>query len=199
MYDNKYSQIVLPKDDWLIQRDKLADLTIRILAINSKDVVLEIGCDNGFVQQKIAAVAGKVTGIDINPGALKEHYGGEAIVMDARKLIFPSLSFDKIYSLHTIEHIKDLQSVFREVDRVLKPGGFALFVYPWELFRGMAHARGAWKICRNPFLGYRFHLHRLTPKKVIEFAFGTSLRHIKSGLIFMRTPQWITLFEKPAK
>ena len=196
MYDHKYSKLVLPKDDWLIQRDKLADLTIKTLVIDINDIVLDVGCDNGFVQQKVATAARKVIGIDINPDALREHYGGEAMVMDATKLVFPSSSFDKIYSLHTIEHIKDLQSVFREVDRVLKPGGLAFFVYPWELFRGMAHARGAWKIYRNPFLGYRFHVHRLTPKKVLRFASGTNLRHIKSSLVFMRTPHWTPFCEK---
>ena len=117
-------------------------------------------------------------------------------VMDATVMEFASETFDKVYSSHTIEHIRDLSRFFREVDRVLKPGGLALFIYPWELWRGVAHARGAWKMYRNPFLGYRFHVHRLNPRKVRRFAAGTRLQHIRSGLVFMRTPQWTTLLQK---
>jgi ubiquinone/menaquinone biosynthesis C-methylase UbiE len=158
--------------------------------------VLDIGCDDGFMQQKVAAVAKEVVGIDVNPSAVEANHAGKAFVMDATAMSFPSASFDKIFSAHTIEHIKNLRAVFREVDRVLKPGGLVFFIYPWELFRGMAHARGAWKMYHNPFLGYRFHVHRLNPKKVVQFAAETKLQHLRSEMVFMRTPQWTTLFEK---
>lgn len=196
IYDKKYSQVSLSENDWLIARGKLAELVVKELTISSNDHVLDIGCDDGYMQRQVAQRAKEVVGIDINTDALVSVDGIKMLVMDATKMSFESSSFDKVYSSHTIEHIKDLESVFKEVDRVLKPEGSALFIYPWELWRGMAHARGAWKILHNPFLGYKFHMHRLNPKKVVEFSHDTSLVHVKSELVFMRMPQWVSLFRK---
>lgn len=208
-YDKRYSTVSLPDNDWLIQRSRLASLIIRELDITAQDSVLDIGCDDGAMQRAVAERAREVVGIDVNRAAVEEaskypegHLyplgckSVRALVMDATAMDFAPETFDKVYSSHTIEHIRDLSSVFREVDRVLKPGGLVFFIYPWELWRGMAHARGAWKVCGNPFLGYKFHVHRLNPKKIIRFASGTRLRHLRSSLVFMRTPQWTTLFEK---
>lgn len=196
IYDKKYSKLYLEQNDFLIKIEKQADLIIKELAITRNDTVLDIGCGNGFIQQRVTRFAKEVIGIDINPSAIEANPSMKACLMDATRLEFEKSRFDKIYSSHTIEHIRDLSSVFREVDRVLKPGGLAFFIYPWELWRGMAHARGAWKMLHNPFLGYKFHVHRLNPKKVIKFTQGTGLTHVKSKLVFMRTPQWTTLFEK---
>ena len=196
IYNKKYSELYLKKDDFLIQPGKQADLIIKELAVTKNDTLLDVGCGNGFIGRRVARFAKEVTGIDINEDAISRASGFKTLVMDASKMSFESSSFDKVYSSHTIEHIKDLDSVFKEIDRVLKPGGLAFFIYPWELFRGMAHARGAWNLCRNPFLGYCFHLRRLNPKKVIKFAAPTNLHHKKSSLVFMRTPQWATLFRK---
>lgn len=196
IYDKKYSELYLKEDDLLIQPGKQADLIIKELTVTKNDTLLDVGCGNGFIGRRVARFAKEVTGIDVNEDAIKSANGFKTLVMDAGKMSFESSSFDKVYSSHTIEHINDLGSVFKEIDRVLKPGGLAFFIYPWELFRGMAHARGAWKLCHNPFLGYRFHLRRLNPKQVIKFAGPTNLRHKKSFLAFMRTPQWATLFQK---
>lgn len=57
---------------------------------------------------------------------------GRCVVGDARCLPFPSGRFGSVVSVYNLEHIPDLQSVFREVHRVLEPGGQFLIALPCE-------------------------------------------------------------------
>jgi SAM-dependent methyltransferase len=48
---------------------------------------------------------------------------GKVMQMDAAKMTFPDASFDLVYSFNVFEHIHDPAAVFKEIRRVLKPGG----------------------------------------------------------------------------
>jgi SAM-dependent methyltransferase len=48
---------------------------------------------------------------------------GRVMQMDAAKMSFPDASFDLVYSFNVLEHIPDPRAVFKEIRRVLKPGG----------------------------------------------------------------------------
>jgi ubiquinone/menaquinone biosynthesis C-methylase UbiE len=58
--------------------------------------------------------------------------------MDATGLAFPEAYFDAAYSLNVFEHINDLEGAYRELRRVLKPGGLLyLDSSPiWTSYRG---------------------------------------------------------------
>lgn len=59
--------------------------------------------------------------------------------MDMRKLDFPDETFDFVWSVSAVEHVKtgdELVTVFREVERVLKPGGHAFISSEWNMVRG---------------------------------------------------------------
>ena len=45
---------------------------------------------------------------------------------------FARSSFDKVFSISTIEHIGDDQSTFKEIYRVLRPGGTLVFSVPLD-------------------------------------------------------------------
>jgi SAM-dependent methyltransferase len=53
---------------------------------------------------------------------------------DARRLPYPAETFDRVFSISTIEHIPaDGDTVaMREIARVLVPGGLAAFTVPWR-------------------------------------------------------------------
>jgi SAM-dependent methyltransferase len=57
---------------------------------------------------------------------------GRAAGADARQLPYRDGAFDNAISIYNLEHINDLQSVFREVRRVLRPGGQFLIALPCE-------------------------------------------------------------------
>ncbi len=48
------------------------------------------------------------------------------------QLDFPSGSFDRIVSIHVLEHLPDLPRALNEIKRILKPKGFCDFVLPCE-------------------------------------------------------------------
>jgi SAM-dependent methyltransferase len=64
----------------------------------------------------------------------RDHHRYRMEVQDARALSYPASTFDRVFSISTIEHIpKDGDSVgIREIARVLKPGGTACLTVPWS-------------------------------------------------------------------
>lgn len=75
-----------------------------------------------------------MTGIDISDVAIKrarQNYGefADFHVMDAHKMEFESNTFDLIVGRAILHHL-DWEIAIREIKRVLKPGGVALFMEP---------------------------------------------------------------------
>jgi SAM-dependent methyltransferase len=104
--------------------------------------------------------------------------------------------FDKAYSLHTVEHLPDLRKFFIEMARVLRPGGMAIIVYPWEPFRGFQALVAAVRQYKNPFMARQIHLHRLTPKAVAKITESTPLSHVESKLVLALGIQYLTVLSK---
>jgi ubiquinone/menaquinone biosynthesis C-methylase UbiE len=61
---------------------------------------------------------------------------GHFMQADMRSLPFPEASFDFVYTMGTIEHVREYELAIREVCRVLKPAGTALIGVPhkWDPF-----------------------------------------------------------------
>jgi SAM-dependent methyltransferase len=97
--------------------------------------VLDYGCLHGAAfPEFFAAGAASVTGIDISEKGIAEAkatYGDKAtcLVMDAHKLDFPDASFDFVVGRSILHHL-DFPVAIREISRVLRPGGTALFEEP---------------------------------------------------------------------
>lgn len=105
--------------------------------------VLDLGCGVGGPAREIARFSGcHVTGVNMNDYQLQRfaeltHQAGLERLVDCRKsdfaqLPFPDNSIDAVYQIEAFCHAGDLTKVFREVMRVLKPGG--LFAgYDWVM------------------------------------------------------------------
>ncbi|MFN8376379.1 MAG: methyltransferase domain-containing protein [Anaerolineae bacterium] len=100
--------------------------------------VLELGHGAGYDAYAFCKNGADYTGIDIataNPPRLKSHlgfYGFQPKVMlgDAENLMFPSETFDIVFSNGVLHHTPNIQKAFEETFRVLKPGGeFWVIVY----------------------------------------------------------------------
>jgi SAM-dependent methyltransferase len=169
---------------------------VKFLRPRSADRVLEIGCGRGFLTQEIQRLVPATIGIDLNPQAIALAVTEGLRTMDAQALAFSEEAFDKIYSFHAIEHIPDLARAFTEMDRVLKPGGRVLLVYPAEPLRGLYVVPTAIILFGNPLRARDLHLHRLSPRRLRPYLAGTSLRIVRSRLELLLTPQFVTVLRK---
>jgi ubiquinone/menaquinone biosynthesis C-methylase UbiE len=103
--------------------------------------VLEIGVGAGSDFENWTRHARHATGVDLTEGAIaltQERLGLAGVdssrftlkVADAEGLPFADSSFDLVYSWGVLHHSPDTRAAFREVARVLRPGGvFRVMVY----------------------------------------------------------------------
>ncbi len=107
--------------------------------------VLEIGCFDGFRMREYARLGPeRMIGIDISDVLVDRARAGglDARVMDGNQLQFPDGSFDCVLGTAVLHHL-DYERAIREVHRVLRPGGTAIFTEPlrdkpaWKLFRAL--------------------------------------------------------------
>jgi len=168
----------------------------RFLAPRADERLLEIGCSRGYLTRLVQRMAPDTVGVDLNAAAIAAGVTTGLAVMDAHRLEFADESFDKVVSFHCIEHIPDLERALREMDRVLRPGGSLLLVYPAEPIRGLYVIPTAWRVFGNPARARDLHLHRLTPRRLIPFLAATDLRPVASRFEPFVTPQFITLLRK---
>ncbi len=170
---------------------------------DTADKVLEIGYGAGFLAYVIAPQVAEYHGIDIhhNPDAVKklmEQYGLENahfIRDDARELAsIPDQFCDLVISVSCLEHIAEHGLVQRQVCRVLKPGGFAIYGLPVK------------NVVTHLFfllVGYDGDvIHPTRPTDVIESAVESGLwfdgeRFFPSGLGHKLGLYWVGRFQKP--
>ncbi|HML76847.1 methyltransferase domain-containing protein [Geobacter sulfurreducens] len=92
------------------------------------DIVLDIGCGEGYITNIIKNSCKKVIGIDYSHDAIektRQRFGIEAYHMSCTNLEFPDETFDKVIFTEILEHLTRLQGLtaLKEAKRVLKPGG----------------------------------------------------------------------------
>jgi SAM-dependent methyltransferase len=98
---------------------------------------LELGAGTGYFSLNLlqAGVLGSATCTDISPGMVETLESNaqrlgldvDARVADAEDLPFDDASFDLVFGHAVLHHLPDLDRAWREIHRVLKPGGVAVF------------------------------------------------------------------------
>ncbi len=101
------------------------ELDILLPLAHDRDV-LEVGCGTGLIMRGLEETAGRITGLDISPGMLKEarERGFEVVEGNAEQLPFDDESFDLVYSFKVLAHVPDIVKAMKEMGRVLRPGGY---------------------------------------------------------------------------
>jgi SAM-dependent methyltransferase len=92
--------------------------------------ILEIGSGPSNPMSDFIAGLGRTTGVDVSDELLGNRALSDAHVFDGVRLPFDDESFDGCVSNYVLEHVEDAESHFREVRRVLRPGGTYLFRTP---------------------------------------------------------------------
>jgi SAM-dependent methyltransferase len=98
---------------------------------------LEIGAGTGYFSLNLLkqGILTDVTCTDVSPGMLERlsvsaerlHLDVDTVVCDAEQLPFENDTFDVVFGHAVLHHIPDLDEAFRELRRVLKPGGLVAF------------------------------------------------------------------------
>ncbi len=104
---------------------------------------LDIGCGVGKVMLnlKLAGAVQNVYGIDISQGMLKEcsNNAGKLGIKthllqgDVELMPYHNNSFDMVIGHAFLHHIPEVELVFSEVFRILKPGGICIFTEPSKI------------------------------------------------------------------
>ena len=102
--------------------------------------VLEVGCGRGGGSEWIARTQGvkSMTGVDLASSAIElcraNHQSPKLTFTqgDAENLPFPDAAFDVVLNVESCHHYPSLAAFFREVDRVLKPGGYFCITSYWD-------------------------------------------------------------------
>lgn len=106
--------------------------------------ILDLGCGVGAGVASLVAMGFNARGVDI-----LEYWGehGDLFWLESRppldvtdrlsvatlkpyRLPYPDDSFDCLISMQVLEHVDDRRAVFAEIERVLKPGGVSVHLYP---------------------------------------------------------------------
>jgi 2-polyprenyl-3-methyl-5-hydroxy-6-metoxy-1,4-benzoquinol methylase len=98
--------------------------------------VLDLGCNNGYGTNELARSCREVVGVDVSPSAIadaEQRFVADGLafrVIDGTGLPFRSEMFDVVTSFQVIEHVAEMPAYLNEINRVLKPGGVAIFTTP---------------------------------------------------------------------
>lgn len=86
---------------------------------------IDIGCRDGYWSERLKEKGYKVISLDIEP------YYPEALTHDVEKGIpAPDKSADLIWCTEVVEHLRHPEFLFREIERVMRPGGLAVLTTP---------------------------------------------------------------------
>jgi SAM-dependent methyltransferase len=95
------------------------------LDAQSGEHILDLGCGDGQLTQKIGASGANVTGVDASPEmvAAARARGIVADAGNAEELPFSDGTFDAVFSNAALHWVRDQAAMMTQVHRVLKPGG----------------------------------------------------------------------------
>lgn len=102
----------------------LATPVVELLAPQSGESILDLGCGDGALTEQLASTGAIVTGVDASPTmvAAARARGLHIDHHNATSLPYKS-AFDAVFSNAALHWVRDAASVLRGVHRSLKPGG----------------------------------------------------------------------------
>jgi ubiquinone/menaquinone biosynthesis C-methylase UbiE len=164
-------------------------------------VVLDIGCGHGDLLEEAFKKAKDTYGIDPDIKAIERNkFIKHLQVADAENLPFQDNFFDIVTMAWVVEHLEHPEVVLKEINRVLKPGGFVCFLTPNKLnynvwiIRAIPHifhdflTRTLYGRQENDTFKVQYRMN--TPKEV-EMLMGKS-GFVRNALILNGDPSYIS-------
>lgn len=138
-------------------RDLEAEVLKTLLSNKRFGNTLEIGCGTGKNTVFLSGISQSVLGVDFSEGMLEKarvkNLPSSVSFLQAdiqQSWEFGISSFDLVTFSLVLEHIEDLNHIFREATKVLKPGGYIYIgeLHPFKQYMGSKakfEAEGAWQ------------------------------------------------------
>lgn len=156
-----------------ISQDLKRDLNV------TRPHILDVGCGTGANLEMLSQF-GDAEGVDVSHDALafcRERGLKNVRHGEAEKLPYEDETFDLVTALDVVEHLDDDLAGLREMQRVLKPGGRALFFVPafkflWGVQDDISHHRRRYRIpeLRRVVKEAGFEVERTTYANITFFA-----------------------------
>jgi ubiquinone/menaquinone biosynthesis C-methylase UbiE len=116
----------------LPKHEEATQLLIRMAGVGATSEVLDVACGAGGVALAAAAVAARVTGIDLTPAMIAQAEAQQRLlglmnvdwqIGDAQRLPFQPGRFDVVLTRYSFHHFQEPAAVLCEMARVCRPGG----------------------------------------------------------------------------
>lgn len=99
--------------------------------VTGSTVLLDIGCGHSTLLEDVYAITPHTYGIDPDKNGIeKNRLISHKTVGMADDMPYDDSFFDVIVSAWVVEHLENPEQVFKEIFRVLKPGGCVVFLTP---------------------------------------------------------------------
>lgn len=204
---------LLEKDSNTYQSKVILPNLMRVLAPQSGDRIIDVACGQGFFTRACALAGAAVTGADISPELIElaRKQSSSSIpfhIAPAHELKFAAAgAFDTAFITLAVQNIRDLDSSFAEVCRVLGPNGRLVLVINHPTFRVLKHS--SWEYDEKTNTQYRRVDRYLSGGKVIvdmhpgaknsatTISYNRSLQDIskslrKNGFAIVGIEEWIS-------
>jgi ubiquinone/menaquinone biosynthesis C-methylase UbiE len=146
------------KDEDTYQAKVIAPNLMRMLSLREGERVLDVACGQGYFTRLAREKSGDVAGADISKELIAK---ARAQAPDASFYVAPASNlnfakdgtYDAALCVLALQNIEDLPATFKEVRRVLKPGGRFVFVLNHPAFRVLK--RSSWGFDEDAKAQYR--------------------------------------------
>ncbi|MBX5469711.1 MAG: methyltransferase domain-containing protein [Thermoleophilaceae bacterium] len=171
----------------LLAAEAAEDLDRRYGPLTGQTIV-DLGCGPGFYTEALRALDATVIPVDNDPAELS--MVGDppegALLADAAALPLEDASVDGAFCSNLLEHTPDAHAVIREIERVLRPGGWGYISWtnwysPWG-----GHDMTPYQFL-GPRLGPRLYERRHGPPRKNPYGAGLWPVHVGPTLRYVRS------------
>lgn len=170
---------------------------------NKQVKVLDFGCGQGNLVDALIQRGFDAYGCDIeNYWQISKQEVLKTIIKSPYQLPFDTNAFDFVVSTSVLEHAQNKKECFREIHRVLKPGGYSMHLYPGKwyipyephiyvpLLNFFYPYYPKWWLSLWAILGVRNEFQKKTPWKQVV---TENLKYCRTGLSYWTTQQYCKL------